>query len=101
MKRGCLDNALFALVAIAVFGLSTYFSFNFFVKGTSLPTPDLTNKTLADARAICSDLGVKLMVGENKRNSDKVAAGRVVWQNRSSSACLTCRASVPERPSSG
>lgn len=86
MKRGCLENALFALVVLACFGLSTYFSFNFFVKGTSLPTPNLINKSLADARAICSDLGVKLTVGESKRNSDKVAAGNIVWQNRTPGA---------------
>lgn len=83
MKHGFLANALFTLVAVACFGLSTYFSFNFFVKGKSLPTPNLIGKSLADARAICSDIGIALVVGENKRNSDKVAAGNVVWQNRS------------------
>jgi beta-lactam-binding protein with PASTA domain len=86
MRHGCRDNVLFALVALVAFGLSTYFSFNFFVKGKSLPTPNLINKSLADARAICSDLGVQLTVGDNKRNSDKVAAGNIVWQNRTPGA---------------
>jgi beta-lactam-binding protein with PASTA domain len=87
MKRGCLQNALFALVVVACFGLSTYFWFNFFVKGKSLPTPNLLGKTVADARATCSDLGVTLEVEDkHRRNSDKIAAGNVVWQNRTAGA---------------
>jgi len=87
MKRGCLENALFALLAIACFGLSTYFSFNFFVKGKSLPTPNLLGKSVTDARATCSDLGVTLEVDEqHRRNSDKIPAGNVVWQNRTAGA---------------
>ncbi|HWS70937.1 MAG TPA: PASTA domain-containing protein [Thermoanaerobaculia bacterium] len=87
MKRGCLYNALFALLVVACFGLSTYFWFNFFVKGKSLPTPNLLGKSVADARATCSDLGVTLVVDEeHRRNSDKIAAGNVVWQNRTAGA---------------
>jgi beta-lactam-binding protein with PASTA domain len=87
MKRGCLENALFALLAIALFGLSTYFWFNFFVKGKSLPTPNLVGKTLQEARAMCSDLGVTLSVEDkHRRNSDKIPAGNIAWQNRTPGA---------------
>jgi beta-lactam-binding protein with PASTA domain len=83
MKRGCFDNLLFvAILAIAFVG-STYFWFNFFVRGKSLPTPNLIGKSVADSRAICSDLGVTLNIDSNtRRNSDKVPADYVVWQNR-------------------
>jgi beta-lactam-binding protein with PASTA domain len=82
-SRGCLLNLLFAFAAVIVFGGSTYFWFNFFVKGKSLPTPNLVGKSVAQAKAICSDLGVTLNVDqENRRNSDKVPAGNVAWQNR-------------------
>src|SRR5207302_7674251 len=47
------------------------------------PTPNLVGKSVADAKAICSDLGVNLKVDTDaRRNSDKVPAGYVVWQNR-------------------
>jgi beta-lactam-binding protein with PASTA domain len=87
MKRGCLFNALFVLFVVLCFGLSTYFSFNFFVKGKSLPTPNLVGKSIPDAMAMCSDLGVVLSVDrEHRRNSDKVPAGNIVWQNRTPGA---------------
>jgi beta-lactam-binding protein with PASTA domain len=83
MKRGCLDNLLFAAVLLVAFGASTYFWFNFFVRGKSIPTPNLIGQRIADAKAICSDLGLILAVDPNQdRHSDRVAAGRVVWQNR-------------------
>jgi len=83
MKRGCLANILFVAILIVVFGASTYFWFNFFVRGTSLPTPNLIGKPVSQARAICGDLGVNLIIDPKaKRNSDKVPAGFVVWQNR-------------------
>ncbi|HEV8434141.1 MAG TPA: PASTA domain-containing protein [Thermoanaerobaculia bacterium] len=83
MKRGCLANILFIAILFVVFGGSTYFWFNFFVRGTSLPTPNLIGKSVSQARAVCSDLGVNLTVDPKaKRNSDKVPAGFVVWQNR-------------------
>jgi beta-lactam-binding protein with PASTA domain len=87
MRRGCLNSLLFAVVLLGAFGLSTYFWFNFFVRGTSLPTPNLVGRSVADARAVCSDLGVTLNVDPNaRRNSDKVAAGNIVWQNRTPGA---------------
>src|SRR5439155_3387683 len=46
-------------------------------------TPNLLGKSVTDAKAICSDLGVNLSVdAEHRRNSDKVPAGGIVWQNR-------------------
>ncbi len=83
MKRGCFDNLLFVAILTIAFLGSTYFWFNFFIRGKSLPTPNLIGKSVADARAICSDLGVALNIDPNtRRNSDKVPAGHVVWQNR-------------------
>ncbi|HEX6084790.1 MAG TPA: PASTA domain-containing protein [Thermoanaerobaculia bacterium] len=87
MRRGCLYNLLFAVLLIAVFGGSTYFWFTFFVKGRSLPTPNLIGKSIADARRITGDLGVDLQVDEShRRNSDKVPVGHIVWQNRTAGA---------------
>jgi beta-lactam-binding protein with PASTA domain len=82
MKRGCLNNVLFGFLVFIVFGVSTYVCFTFFVHGRSLPTPNLIGKSVADAKALCSDLGLTLDVGQQTRNSDKVPAGYVVWQNR-------------------
>src|SRR4028118_2333361 len=83
MRRGCFGNLLFAAVLLVAFGASTYFWFTFFVKGRSLPTPNLIGKSTADARRITSDLGVDLEIDTaRKRNSDKVPVGHIVWQNR-------------------
>lgn len=87
MRRGCLNNLLFAVLMAGVFGGSTYFWFTFFVKGRSLPTPNLIGKSVADARRITGDLGVDLQVDEShRRNSDKVPVGHIVWQNRTAGA---------------
>jgi beta-lactam-binding protein with PASTA domain len=82
MKHGCLANILYAVLVVIAFAGSTYFWFTYFVKGRSLPTPNLIGKTVAEARAICSDLGVKLDVRDERRNSDRVPVDRIVWQNR-------------------
>ncbi len=87
MRRGCLENAVFGALLLIIFGGSTYFSFTFFVKGRSLPTPNLVGQSVADARAMSRDLGVELQVDPaRRRNSDKVPLGHVVWQNRSPGA---------------
>jgi len=87
MRRGCFDNLLFGVLLVLAFGGSTYFWFTFFVKGRSLPTPNLIGRSVADARAIAQDLGVQLEVDEgHRRNSDKVPVGNVVWQNRNPGA---------------
>jgi beta-lactam-binding protein with PASTA domain len=82
MKRGCLSNLLFALLVFALFGVSSYVSFNLFIRGRSVSTPNLVGKSVADARALCADLGVELTIDTGRRNSDKVPAGNVVWQNK-------------------
>lgn len=83
MKRGCLSHLLFSFVLFVAFGASTYFWFTFFVKGRSLPTPNLVGRSVAQARAICSDLGVNLRVDDShRRNADNVPIGNIVWQNR-------------------
>jgi len=83
MKRGCLGNLLFVIILVVAFGGSTYFWFNFFIRGKSLPTPNLIGRSVIDAKAICSDLGVALNVdATTRRNSEKVPSGFIVWQNR-------------------
>lgn len=82
MKRGCLSNLLFALLVFVLFGVSSYISFNLFIRGRSVSTPNLVGKSVADARALCADLGVELTIDAGRRNSDKVPAGSVVWQNK-------------------
>ena len=87
MKRGCLSSLLFGLLVVAVFGGSTYFWFTFFVKGRSLPTPNLIGKSVADAQRLTGDLGVELQVDrKSRRNSDKVPVDHIVWQNRNPGA---------------
>ncbi len=86
MRQGCLSNLLFAALLVVGFLGSTYFWFTYFVKGRSLPTPNLIGRTVAEARAICSDLGVKLDVRDERRNSDKVPVDTIVWQNRAPGA---------------
>ncbi len=87
MNRGCLDRLLFGILLFAAFGGSTYFWFTFFVKGRSLPTPNLIGKSVAEARRITSDLGVDLEVDPaHRRNSDRVPVGHIVWQNRTPGA---------------
>ena len=81
--KGCVGNLLFVALLFGVFGLSSYFSFKFFVRGKSIPTPDLVGRSLGEARAITSDLGLILEFDvANARNSDTVPAGSVVWQSR-------------------
>lgn len=83
MNRGCLNNILFGVLLLVAFGGSTYFWFTFFVKGRSLPTPNLIGRSVADARRITSDLGLDLEVdNDHRRNSDRVPVGHIVWQNR-------------------
>jgi beta-lactam-binding protein with PASTA domain len=84
MKRGCLSNSLFSLLVVAVLGVSSYVSFNYFIRGRSVSTPNLVGKSVNDAKATCADLGIELSIDpSNRRNSDKVPAGSVVWQNKS------------------
>jgi beta-lactam-binding protein with PASTA domain len=82
-KRGFLDNLLFAALVVLVFGVSTYLCFTLFIRGRSVSTPNLVGKPLAEAKATCTELGISLVVdNEHTRNSDKIVAGNVVWQNR-------------------
>src|SRR5215470_4650686 len=81
--RGCLSGFLFGCLAFVLFGVSSYISFNYFIRGRSVSTPNLVGKPVNDAKAICADLGLELSVDPtNHRNSDKVPAGNVVWQNK-------------------
>ena len=88
MRRGgCLGSLLFGALLLLAFGASSYFWFTYFVKGRSLPTPNLIGKSVADARRITADLGVELAVDQgHRRNSDKIPLNHIVWQNRTPGA---------------
>jgi len=87
--RGCLGNLLYLSLLLVAFGASSYFWFKFFVRGKSLQTPNLVGRSLADARAMASDLGLVMMVDNREdRNSDRVPPGAVVWQNRSARSLI-------------
>ncbi|MCM2315676.1 MAG: PASTA domain-containing protein [Thermoanaerobaculia bacterium] len=81
--RGCVFNLAFVCLLAVAFGGSSYFWFKFWVRGKSIPTPNLIGKTLTESRAVCSDLGLVVVVDNRKdRHGDNVPAGSVVWQNR-------------------
>jgi beta-lactam-binding protein with PASTA domain len=86
IKRGWLDNILFVALMVLAFGVSTYVCFTLFIRGRSVSTPNLIGRPLDKAKAICSDLGVSLVVDPGTRNSDKIDTGNVVWQNRTPGA---------------
>jgi eukaryotic-like serine/threonine-protein kinase len=82
-RRGCLGTSLFLLLLAVAFGGSSYFWFTFFVRGKSVATPNLVGRSVTDARALASDVGLVLLVeNSNDRHSDDVPSGSVVWQNR-------------------
>lgn len=87
--RSCLGTLVFVFFLVVAFGLSSYFWFRFFVRGKSVETPNLVGRTLVSARGVASDRGLILVVDNaNDRNSDKVAPGSVVWQNRAAGALV-------------
>jgi beta-lactam-binding protein with PASTA domain len=81
--RGCLARLLYVFVLCVVFIASSYFWLGFFIRGKSIPTPNLMGKSIAAARALASDVGLALIVDPTKsRNSPQIAVGNVAWQNR-------------------
>jgi eukaryotic-like serine/threonine-protein kinase len=83
MKRWLGIFAYLSLLLV-LFGLSSYFWFTFFVRGRSVETPRLVGRSVAEARAVASDLGLILVVDNSEdRNSDEVMRDAVVWQHRS------------------
>ncbi|MFA6955840.1 MAG: PASTA domain-containing protein [Thermoanaerobaculia bacterium] len=81
--RGCIFNLGFAALLAVAFAGSSYFWFKFWVRGKSIATPNLIGRTLTEARAACSDLGLVVVVDNSKdRHGDNVPTGNVVWQNR-------------------
>lgn len=82
-SRGCVGSTIYVGLLVIAFGASSYFWFTFFVRGRSIPTPNLIGRTIAEARAITSDQGLVVVVDNEKdRHSDKVPPGGVAWQNR-------------------
>lgn len=90
MKKGsCLGTFVYLVFLVVAFAGSSYFWFKFFVRGKSIPTPNLVGRQVADARAMTSDLGLRLEIDKkNDRHSDKVPKGAVVWQNRTSGSLI-------------
>jgi beta-lactam-binding protein with PASTA domain len=81
--RGCFDRLLFSAIVLVAFGFSSYFWFKYFVRGRSVATPNLIGKSLSDARAISSDVGLLLQLeGDRDRHADGIPKEAVVWQNR-------------------
>lgn len=81
--RGCLSGLLYTGALLVVFGASSYFWFTFWVRGKSIATPQLIGKSMSDARAIASDLGLVVIVDNTKdRHGENIPEGAVVWQNR-------------------
>lgn len=82
-RSGCVGRLFFVTLLLIGFASSSYFWFTFFVRGRSVATPQLVGKSLTDARAICSDRGLILIIDNAKdRPSNNVMKGAVVWQNR-------------------
>lgn len=89
MKRGCLDSIIYAGILAVAFAASTYFWFSFFIRGKSVQTPSLVGKSIPQAKALASDLGLILIVDNTKdRNADKIPVGYVAWQNRSEGSLM-------------
>lgn len=88
-KASCFGSIIYIGLLLVAFAGSSYFWFTFFVRGKSVPTPNLVGREVADARAIASDLGLRLDVdNRNDRHSDRVSRGAIVWQNRGSSSLI-------------
>jgi beta-lactam-binding protein with PASTA domain len=82
-KPGCLNRVVFFVLLVVAFGFSSFFWFRIFVRGSSIPAPNLIGRSLTEARAMASDAGLVLEVDNSRdRNSDTVPLGAVVWQNR-------------------
>lgn len=81
--RGCIFSMFYAALLVVAFAASSYFWFKFWVRGKSIATPNLIGRSLTEARAVCSDLGLVVVVDNTKdRHGDNVPVGNVVWQNR-------------------
>jgi eukaryotic-like serine/threonine-protein kinase len=71
----------YLLTLFAVFSLSAYLAFSFFVRSGATTVPDVSGLSRPDAAARLADQGLEMRMGKNEgRYDDKVAAGRVVWQ---------------------
>lgn len=89
MKRGCLNSIVYAGILAVAFAASTYFWFSFFIRGKSVQAPNLMGRSIPQAKAIASDLGLLLVVDNTKdRNAEKIPVGFVAWQNRSEGSLL-------------
>lgn len=83
-RHGCFNQILFFVLVAAAFGASSYFWFNYFVRGRSVSTPNFIGRPMGDARAAASDLGLMVEVDSSRdRHSNSVPRDAIVWQNRS------------------
>jgi serine/threonine-protein kinase len=77
-----LGLVAYALLLLAVFTLSAYFSFSLFVRSGATRMPDVVNLPRSEAGEALADRGLRLAkVVEPGRYDEKVPAGRVVRQN--------------------
>ena len=87
--RSCFSSVIYVVLLFLAFAISSYSWFKFFVRGSSLPTPNLIGRSITDARAISSDLGVVLVVDNARdRHSENTPTGAVVWQNRAANSLI-------------
>lgn len=70
----------YAGVLGALFVFVSYFSFSFFVRSGVTTAPDLQRATRAEAEALASDQGLRLVWDEEARYDESVPEGRVIRQ---------------------
>lgn len=81
--RSCVGNSVYIALLLLAFGVSSYSWFKFFVRGKSIPTPNLIGRSIETSRAVSSDLGLIIVVDNTKdRHSEDVPVGAIAWQNR-------------------
>jgi|GEM_PF-372163 len=81
--RGCIGNLVYLGILSIIFAFSSYFWFTYFVHGRSLETPNFVGRTITEAKATGSDVGLVVIVDNSKdRHSERVPVGAVAWQNR-------------------
>lgn len=78
---GAIGFLAYLLTLFAVFSLSAYLAFSFFVRSGATTVPDVAGLSRAEASARLADQGLEMRLGKSEgRYDDKVAAGLVVRQ---------------------
>ena len=91
-----LSRVAYAAALLVVFGLSAYFSFNYFVRRGVVAVPDLAGLSEDDAKALLVDHGLSLRrTAGSGRPDDTVPAGRVL-EHRPKAGSLVKRGAAIE-----